>query len=40
MEVIAREVPMLTLISRLGLLSGVLWLMAVAPSAMAAGSPP
>jgi hypothetical protein len=31
---------MLTLLSRLGLLSGVLWLLAVVPSAMAAGSPP
>ena len=31
---------MLMLLARLGLFSGVLWLMAVAPSAMAAASPP
>jgi hypothetical protein len=31
---------MLMLLSRLGLLSGALWLLAVAPGAMAAASPP
>ena len=31
---------MLTLLARLGLLSSVLWLLAIAPSAMAAASPP
>jgi hypothetical protein len=31
---------MLTLVSKLGLLSCVLWFLAVAPGAMAAASPP
>jgi len=31
---------MLTLLSKLGLLSSALWLLTIAPSAMAAASPP